>query len=56
MPHAKFQSHRPSGSGEDVLKTSFFFFLFLFFFAIYSRGGDVGYVTWTFVQTFVSLS
>ena len=37
MLHAKFQNHRPSGSGED----------FKSFFAIYSHGGHLGHVTLT---------
>ena len=37
MLHAKFQNHRPSGSGEDFFKV----------FAIYSHGGHLGHVTWT---------
>ena len=36
MFHAKFQNHRPSGSGEED---------FLKIFAIYSHGGHLGYVT-----------
>ena len=36
MFHAKFQNHRPSGSGEED---------FLNVFAIYSHGGHVGHVT-----------
>ena len=36
MLHAKFQNHRPSGSREED---------FLKFFAIYSHGGHLGYVT-----------
>ena len=35
MLHAKFQNHRPSGSGEEFLKV----------FAIYSHGGHIGHVT-----------
>ena len=35
MPHAKFQNHRPSGSGEENFKV----------FAIYSPGGHLGHVT-----------
>ena len=38
MLHAKFQNHRPSGSGEENL---------LKVFAIYSHGGHLGHVTWT---------
>ena len=38
MLHAKFQNHRPSGSGEkDFLKV----------FAIYSHGSHLGHVTLT---------
>ena len=45
MLHAKFQSHRPSGSGvEDFLKV----------FAIYSHGGHLGHVTWTIYTNFRS--
>ena len=33
--HAKFQNHRPSGSGEDFLKV----------FAIYSHRNHLGHVT-----------
>ena len=40
MLHAKFQNHRPSGSGED-LKV----------FAIHSHGGHLGHVTLT-IHTF----
>ena len=36
MLHAKFQNHRPSGSGERR---------FLNVFAIYSNGGHLGHVT-----------
>ena len=42
--HAKFQSHRPSGSGKDFLR----------FFAIYSHGGHLGHVTWTIYTDFRS--
>ena len=45
MLHAKFQNHRPSGSGEeDVLKD----------FAIYSHSGQLGHVTWTIYRNFCS--
>ena len=45
MLHAKFQNHRPSGSGEeDFLKD----------FAIYSHGGQLGNVTWTIYINFSS--
>ena len=37
MLHAKFQNHRPSGSGEED---------FFKVFAIYSYGGHLGHVTW----------
>ena len=36
MLHAKFQNHRPSGSGEED---------FLKVFAIYSHSGHLGHVT-----------
>ena len=36
MLYAKFQNHRPSGSGEEV---------FLKVLAIYSHGGHLGHVT-----------
>ena len=46
MLHAKFQNHRPSGSGkEDFLKI----------FAIYSHGSHLGHVTLTFYTNFHSL-
>ena len=45
MLHAKFQNHRPSGSGEDY---------FLSFFSIYSPGGHLGHVTWTIYINFGS--
>ena len=39
MLNAKFQSRRPTGSGDaDLLKV----------FAIYIHGGHLGHVTWTF--------
>ena len=44
MLHAKFQNHRPSGSGEGFLKV----------FAIYSHGGHLGHVTWTIYINFCS--
>ena len=44
MLHAKFQNHRPSGSGEDFLKI----------FAIYSHGGHLGNVTLTIYTNFCS--
>ena len=45
MPHANFQNHSPSCSGEeDVLKI----------FAIYSHGGHLGHVTLTFYTKFHS--
>ena len=40
MLHAKFQNHKPSGSGEEDFKS-------FFFFAIYSHGGHLGHVTLT---------
>ena len=47
MLHAKFQNHRPSGSGDkDFLKV---------FFAIYSHGSHFGHVTLTFYINFYSL-
>ena len=45
MLHAKIQTHRPSGSGEDFLKV----------FAIYSHGGHLGHVTLTNYTSFHSL-
>ena len=45
MLHAKFQNHRPSGSGEKDLKV----------FAIYSHGSHLGHVTLTFYINFHSL-
>ena len=45
MLHAKFQNHRPSGSGEED---------FLKGFAIYSPGGHLGHVTWTIYTNFRS--
>ena len=44
MLHAKFQSHRSSGSGEED---------FLKVFTIYGHGGHLGHVTWTIYITFV---
>ena len=45
MLNAKFQKHRPSGSGgEDFLKV----------FAIYSHGGHLGHVTWIIYINFRS--
>ena len=44
MLHAKFQNHRPSGSGERFFKV----------FAIYSHGGHLSYVTWTIYTNFPS--
>ena len=43
MFHAKFQNHRPSGSGEKY---------FLTVFAIYSHGGHLGHVTLTIYANF----
>ena len=45
MLHAKFQNHRPSGSGEED---------FLKVFAIYSHGGHLGHVTLTIYTNFHS--
>ena len=45
MLHAKFQNHRPTGSGEED---------FLKVFAIYSHGGHLGHVTWTIYIHFCS--
>ena len=45
MLHAKFQNHRPSGSGEED---------FLKVFAIYSHGGHLGHVTLTIYINFHS--
>ena len=47
MLRAKFQDHRPSGSGEED---------FLKVFAIYSHGGHLGHVTWTIYINFWSPS
>ena len=46
MLHAKFQNHRPSGSGEEekILKVM----------AIYSHGGHLGHVTRTIYTNFRS--
>ena len=46
MLHAKIQTHRPSGSGEED---------FLKVFAIYSHGGHLGHVTLTNYTNFHSL-
>ena len=46
MLHAKFQNHRPSGSGEED---------FLKVFDIYSHGGHLGHVTLTIYTNFHSL-
>ena len=46
MLHAKIQTHRPSGSGEED---------FLKVFAIYSHGGRLGHVTLTNYTNFHSL-
>ena len=43
MLHAKFQNHRPSGSGEED---------FLKVFAIYSHVGHLGHVTLTNLTNF----
>ena len=45
MLHAKFQNHRPSGSGEEDFKGVF---------AIYSHGGHLGHVTLTIYTNFHS--
>ena len=45
MLHAKFQNHRPSGSGEED---------FLNVFAISSHGGHLGHVTWIIYTNFCS--
>ena len=45
MLHAKFQDHRPSGSGEED---------FLRFLTIYGHGGHLGHVTWTIYINFRS--
>ena len=62
MLHAKFQDHRPSGSGEEDLLgfffifyfDFFFFFFFFFFFAIYSHVRHLGLVTLTIYTNFLS--
>ena len=46
MLHAKFQNHRPSGSGEED---------FFKVFAIYSHGGHLDHVTLTIYIDFHSL-
>ena len=46
MFHAKIQTHRPSGSGEED---------FLKVFAIYSHGSHLGHVTLTHYTNFHSL-
>ena len=45
MLHAKFQNHRPSSSGEEII---------LKVFAIYSHGGHLGHVTLTIYINFHS--
>ena len=45
MLHAKFQNHRPSGSGEED---------FLKVFAIYSHGGHLDHVTLSIYTNFRS--
>ena len=45
MLHAKFQDHRPSGSGADE---------FFKVFTIYGHGGHLGHVTWTIYINFRS--
>ena len=47
MLHVKFRHYRTSGSGDEFFKK--------FFFTIYGRGGNLGQVTLTFLQTSVSL-
>ena len=47
MLHAKFQNHRPSGSGEEED--------FKGLFAIYSHGGHLGHVTLKIYINFHSL-
>ena len=42
MLHAMFQNHRPSVLEEKILKI----------FAIYSHGGHLGHVTWTYKLSF----
>ena len=44
MLHAKFQNHKPSGSGEEDFKV----------FSIYSHGGHLGHVTVTVYTNFPS--
>ena len=46
MLHARFQNHRPFGSGEED---------FLNVFAIYSHGSHLGHVTLTIYTNFHSL-
>ena len=48
MLHAKFQNHRPSGSGEETFKL-------LKVFAIYSHYGHLGHVTLTIYINLCSL-
>ena len=45
MLYAKFQSHRPSGSGDEDFNVFFYF---------YSHGGHLGHVTWTIYTDFGS--
>ena len=45
MLHAKFQDHRPSGSGEED---------FFKVFTIFEHGGHLGHVTWTICIKFRS--
>ena len=45
MLHAKFQDHRPSGSGEED---------FFKVFTIFEHGGHLGHVTWTIYINFRS--
>ena len=46
MLHAKFQNHRPSGSGKEILKV----------FTIYSHGDHLGHVTLTIYINFLTKS
>ena len=43
MFHAKFQNHRPSGSGEEAFFKGF---------ATYSHGSHIGHVTLTIYKNF----
>ena len=44
MHHARFQNHRPSGSGEEARRV-------IKVFAIYSHGGDVTWTTYMFFRS-----